>query len=100
MDCSGASTVFSLLALALISQAREECLSHQRDGHIHFVTLPSLSKGRECHVRNTDNPSLTNGTMALFRFGLSVIKLVRHQHILAAEKQASSAQEKSGSAQN
>lgn len=35
-----------------------------------------------------------------FRFGLSVIKLVRHQYILAEEKQASSAQEKSGSAQN
>ena len=30
-----------------------------------------------------------------FRFGLSVIKLVRHQYILAEEQQASSAQEKS-----
>jgi hypothetical protein len=35
-----------------------------------------------------------------FRFGLSVIKLVRHQYILAEEQQASSAQEKSGSALN
>jgi hypothetical protein len=35
-----------------------------------------------------------------FRFGLFVIKLLRHQHILAEEKQASSAQEKSGPAQN
>ena len=34
------------------------------------------------------------------RFGLSVIKLVRHQYILAEEQQASSAQEKSGSALN
>jgi len=35
-----------------------------------------------------------------FRFGLSVIQLVRHQYILAEEQQASSAQEKSGSALN
>jgi len=35
-----------------------------------------------------------------FRFGLSVIQLVRHQYILAEEQQASSAQEKSGSAHN
>jgi hypothetical protein len=40
MDCSGASTVFTLLALALISQAREECLSHQRDGHMHIIKRP------------------------------------------------------------
>jgi hypothetical protein len=33
-----------------------------------------------------------------FRFDLSVLKLVRHQHILAEEPQASSAQEQSGSA--
>jgi hypothetical protein len=33
-----------------------------------------------------------------FRFGLSVIQLVRHQHILAEEKKASSAEEQSGSA--
>jgi hypothetical protein len=35
-----------------------------------------------------------------FRFGLSVIQLVRHQHILAEGKKASSAEEQSGSAQN
>ena len=35
-----------------------------------------------------------------FRFGLSVRKLVRHHYILAKEAKASSAQEKSGSAQH